>query len=408
MTVVLLREDESLAENALEFGEFSTVYPIGELPGKAIALVRFGNPLLAVGLLERGRVVATQKRRVNLAELTAIEPELELDELVETMSSRLQSHMHDGPLPPKTGEEALRALVELRPELEMVIAGLRNRLTDVILRGPSYDTIAMEKDGLGLALNFLNFDRSRLREWRTSDSEPDGFLSGLPYATLREDQVLAHDMGHFGEWEIVRTSAVGAVHFQSHESELTVVNVNRTPVEEVLGVDLVYYHERYQALVLVQYKRMTREDELGHIYRPDSNLDDEIRRMKQIPSDPPDPLDAYSYRLGPGICYLKLCEEVTFDPYSRDLIPGLYLPLEYFEACANVAVGPKGGAVYGYSTVPRHLNNTQFTHLVQDGWIGSTGQLTEELRELVEALVVNGRSVLLAVGRGKPVSGRPG
>jgi hypothetical protein len=183
---------------------------------------------------------------------------------------------------------------------------------------------------------------------------------------------------------------------------VTVVNVNRTPVEEVLGVDLLYFHEVYRAFVLVQYKRFEDDGEegMGPVYRPDENLEGELELMREVAPTPPDPVDELSYRLGPGVCFLKLCKSIRFDPYSRDLIAGMYLPLEYFDACESTARGPRGGRAYGYSTLPRHLNNSQFIELVQNGWIGSNGTLTEELHSLVESLIEEGRSVLLASGSG--------
>jgi hypothetical protein len=71
-------------------------------------------------------------------------------------------------------------------------------------------------------------------------------------------------------------------------------------------------------------------------------------------------------------------------------------------ASETVAKGTRGGAAYGYSTLPRHLNNTLFVQLVQDGWIGSAGTVSDELRSFVEARVSDGRSVMLAIGSGAP------
>lgn len=252
-----------------------------------------------------------------------------------------------------------------------------------------------------LLLGFQGIERDALRDWEPED-QPEPFLRGLPQATLREDQILNHDLGVFDDWDVIAESAVGAVHFEKDGVGVTVVNVNRTPVEEVLGVDLLYFHEVYRSFVLVQYKRFENDNEagMGPIYRPDENLEGELELMREVAPTPPDSVDDLSYRLGGGVCFLKLCKSVRFDPYSPSLIAGMYLPLEYFDACEPTARGPLGGRAYGYSTLRRHLNNSQFIELVQDGWIGSNGALSEELQSLVESLIEGGRSVLLASGSG--------
>jgi len=406
MRALLKSVGSDLAEIALEAREFTMVGVGQGIPKLTVGLLSFGEGLAGVGLVEKGAAVATRRRRFTVREIELIEPTLDLDELAAEVPAQLRGHVHLGLLAPRTSEETLAALGRLRPVLRPHIESLRRRIAEPVFRRRGYETAVLEKDAIGLALGFQGIERDELRLWRPEE-EPAPFLGGLPHATLREDQIVNHDLGVFGDWEVVAQSAVGAVHFQRDGVGVTVVNVNRTPVEEVLGVDLLYFHEVYRSFVLVQYKRFEddREDGLGPVYRPDEALEGELELMRQIVPTPPDPVDQLSYRLGPGVCYLKLCKSVRFDPYSRDLIAGMYLPLEYFDACEPTARGPRGGRAYGYSTIPRHLNNTQFIDLVQDGWIGSSGALSDELQALVESLIERGRSVLLASGSG--VRGRP-
>lgn len=399
--VQIIRVGEDLAEIAREMGEFTFVDAGQGIPKLTIGLVSFGDGIAGVGLVEKGAAVATRRRRFKVSMFEEVDPTIGLGELVTEMPTRLQRHAHVGLLAERTSGAVLKALVRLEPGLQAHVERLKARLAEPVFRRRGYAAAALEKDAIGLALDFQGFERDELLDW-VPDTRPQPFLRGLSRATVREDQILLHDLGVFGDWEVVDRSAVGAVHFARDGIELTVVNVNRTPIEEALGVDLLYFHEQFESFVLVQYKRFEddRESDMGPVYRPDESLEGELALMRAIVPTPPDPVDEWSYRLGPGVCYLKLCKSVQFDPYSRDLIPGMYLPLEYFDACEPTAVGPHGGRAYGYSTVPRHFNNTQFVDLVQAGWIGSNGPLTDELRQLVEELVQSGRSVLLASGKG--------
>lgn len=43
---------------------------------------------------------------------------------------------------------------------------------------------------------------------------------------------------------------------------------------------------------------------------------------------------------------------------------------------------------------PRHLSNTLFIELVQDGWIGSSGSASDQIRDLVRESISTGHSVL--------------
>ena len=61
---------------------------------------------------------------------------------------------------------------------------------------------------------------------------------------------------------------------------LTILNCNRQPLEQTLGVDLIYYSHRFDSFVLVQYKRMS-EGTQGAEYRPgnDPSHEKELERM---------------------------------------------------------------------------------------------------------------------------------
>jgi hypothetical protein len=402
MRILLLDEDPEVAGYLAEWGSdsFTTIVARGTFRGReGIVLVDFGREGFSrLGRVERAGRAATYKDRLRCSELIPIDPILGLDELADAVPPQVSRHVGYGLLPEGTGAAVIRALADLRPGLANALQAFRDPDARFI-RGPGFEIAAMEKDALGLALDITSIDREPIGRWVGPGAVPRGFLEGLDQAVLREDAIVQHDLGVFGDWDIVRgESVVGSVKFERGGSKLTVVSVNRLPLEETLGVDLIYYHETYDAFVLVQYKRMGKEDGLGWVYRPDGNHAAEVERMEAIPSSHPDPLDALNYRLNFGACYFKLCESVTFDPTTTRLLPGMYLPLDYVAALVSTARGPRGGPAYGYSTVPRHLNNSQFVELVQDGWVGSSGDVSDALREFIEARVADGRSVLFAIG----------
>jgi len=87
----------------------------------------------------------------------------------------------------------------------------------------------------------------------------------------------------------------------------------------------------------------------------------------------------------------------VLDLTSTDMIKGMYVPLEYWDALLKSSniIGEKGGRRITYENVERYFNNTLFIQLVQSGWVGSNLAGTDVLTQLIRAALEND-SVLLA------------
>jgi hypothetical protein len=119
-----------LAEIVSESHEFTTVGVGQGIPKLTLGVISFGEGLAAVGLVEKGAAVATRRRRFKVTETEAIEPPLEVDELIAEMSPRFRTHLHSGLVAERTSEEACAALGRLRPELAPHITRLRRRIAE--------------------------------------------------------------------------------------------------------------------------------------------------------------------------------------------------------------------------------------------------------------------------------------
>jgi hypothetical protein len=137
---------------------------------------------------------------------------------------------------------------------------------------------------------------------------------------------------------------VGVAVFEQRDRRVTVINANRTPIERTLGVDLIYYSSRFNAYVLVQYKRMRHADDddgsRWH-FRPDNQFEAEIARMRTLVEERAEDVGPYEFRMDERCCFLKICPSVVAYPFSRDLISGIYLPLAYWDCL--VAAGALAG-----------------------------------------------------------------
>jgi hypothetical protein len=178
---------------------------------------------------------------------------------------------------------------------------------------------------------------------------------------------------------------------------------NKLEVERQTGADIIYYLEDLQSFVLVQYKRCTRENnELR--YRPDGQLAKELVRLNalQALATGTPAVSLADHRLGTPFCFMKLCEPEQ--PLGVAISKGKYFDLHGFDL--SIATGPNGGKRIDYHDVDRYLTNTLFVELVAQGWVGSSGDVSEQVLKTLEASLKNDRSVLLASvrmgGAGRP------
>jgi hypothetical protein len=301
-----------------------------------------------------------------------------------------------GPVSPATFDAILKALVARRPD----IRGAVQRLELLMSPEPSIDShreevLGQERDSVGLALEMSGLPSRTLPSIHDVPQRMR-FLSTLGQAIVREDPAIQHDASVFGDWNQLARYQVGAVMFEDRGERVTVINVNRHPVERSLGVDLIYYTHRFDAYVLIQYKSLRREGS-EWVYRPDEQLKKELARMRAIP------VEAWSgrpddFRLTAEACYIKVCKSLLSTPLAEGLIPGWYLPVSYWDALSSFGKlsGPKGGIVLTANTVGRYLNNEQFVGMIARGWLGSRGDASRWIDEVIRLGLEEGKSIILA------------
>lgn len=344
--------------------------PDSQFPSVSVCVVSFdGSSIDHVGLLRKMRRVANGIRQVRFESSVEIEP-LDFQAIRTSFPVRMRRHLDallaagGGLVPPGTWAEMKRSWLRTHPLLAAEVERL-SRMVEPSRRSLPYteraaDILAFEKDAVGVALTVARFDRRRLGYWQPSD-EPAPFLRNLHTPGVFEDTMIEHDAHTLPGWEWVRDYQVGAIEFsrRANPSErMTIMNVNRKAIEHTLGADLLYYHHTYGAFALVQYKRFAREEASGQsrlVYRPsaDRSLRTELRRMRQVDRLALRRQRDGQFRLYSGACYIKLCRPNLLDPLSTDLIPGMYLPLPFWEElCASPrSLGPRGGVLVSYETV---------------------------------------------------------
>ena len=407
-------EIHSFAERVADECTFTDVAEAfrGSRPKRYITLLSLDEDRIThAALTTRTNRVATgifRLRYDSIGELTPISYSAIENQLPPVLRHHFKRNLAlDGWLPEETWRATLN-IVRQGSLNESVIQGLERKLrnTPLTISTQQLQVLTEERDALGVALQIFNPGRSILIPSISSTGTADEpFLVALQNADMPEDFGIAHDTSVFDGWIPTGVPAVGAMTFERDGERLTVANVNRTPIENVLGVDLIYFHTKYRSFVFVQYKRMKRDDQNQSYYRPTGkSYSHQYGQMKAWDSRIrayPSLLDLTSYRLGRDAFFFKIYANPIGALTPDRLLKGMYFPLSYWTAliASPEARGPRGGVRISYDNAGRYFNNTAFTGLVGDGWIGSPPRGEMILANLIAQALQSGHSVTMAAAQ---------
>lgn len=398
-------------------GQFSYPIPQGDFrPRRAeLVVVSLGDRKADYfGISIRSKFGTTGQTNVMISNLMPVE-QLSLAGVLESLPKRFQSNFSP-PVEgiyrptPKLWEALLGILIPRNPQNKIRFDAIQRALTAanrVGGRSRAGGLEAFERDAIASALQAWGGPTARRRILRSAVPAVDErapFLASLRDVTSREDPQINHDHTVFPGMTISRRDIVGSVTLTDGPNQITILNCNRQPLEQTLGVDLIYYSHRFKAFVLVQYKRMVEENGIPG-YRPysDSNHAKELARMRlaeqllqTIPNEPLN--DTADFRLSSAPFFVKLCEAKAPVALDSGMVTGMYVPLQLWESLISspTVVGPKGGVNVTWENCTRRFSNGEFTNLLRYGWIGSTESHTQKLSEIIERVLDSGRMLILA------------
>lgn len=324
---------------------------------------------------------------INIAEITESIKKID-DRLTDAKVNRL---------PPGVTRIFIEYLTEKEPDLSNWLNNVKT------LKDNPYKNNRQEEldDAFQVALKISGFNfKDNGTLIKTSGTVPV-FLENVNRVQLSEDEMINHDLTIFNDWEKIKSNLVGMACFEKHNEKLFIWNINRKPLESVLGVDLIYYIEKYQSFIMIQYKRMLEENG-AWIYRPtDKSYKRELTNMRRFEekvtytkTDHPN-----DFRLNECPFFFKLCPSTVKRDEEINLIRGMYVPFEYWEEIIKdntYATGKNGGTAVTFENIGRYLTNTEFTALAQKAWIGSTVHKSKQIEELVSRAIQGDNAVALA------------
>ena len=253
---------------------------------------------------------------------------------------------------------------------------------------------AIQEDAVQMALRAFGLS---VRDKAITVDLPSDKSTSLTRINILEDAVVEHDARHVPGFDLVNSHVTGHATFEKGSERLDIYTANKRPLEQTFGVDLVYLNRTQKNVVMVQYKMLEPVTgdggENDWIYRPDSQLDSEIERMRKFSkAHSPKP---FEYRLNPQVFYLKF---VKRDGALRNA--AIVLPIEHFEQVrADAAsVGPRGGIRLSFEALGgQYLRQGPFLDLIRSGYIGAHAETTDHLSALVDAIVRGDRALVAAI-----------
>ncbi len=248
-----------------------------------------------------------------------------------------------------------------------------------------------------------------LRAFGSSATDPSVSLvltpgkdTALARVHLHEDNVIEHDARAVPRYKMIENHVTGYAIFEKGPERLEVYTANRRPLEEVFGVDLIYLNMTRQNIVMLQYKMLEPDNRKAGrkdwIYRPDAQLEQEIKRMQRFATNHPP--GQYEYRLNTQVFYLKF---VKRDGAISDA--PIITPLDHFEQIrANPASqGPRGGIRVSFNNLDgRYLRQTAFLDLLRSGYIGAHAEITAHFRTLIQQVIQGNKALVMAVQSQSP------
>ncbi len=206
-----------------------------------------------------------------------------------------------------------------------------------------------------------------------------------------------HDARDVPDYELVGSDVTGRAVFQKGPEKLEIYTANRRPLEKVFGVDLIYLNITRQNIVMVQYKMLEPAGRQGYltdwIYRPNGNLESEIRRMRKFAREHSP--GQHEYRLNSQVFYLKF---VKRDGALKNA--AITIPIDHFERLrADPACqGPRGGFRISFQSLEgRYLRQGAFLDLIRSGYIGAHARTTKDLEALIRGIVQGDKTVVAAI-----------
>ncbi len=241
-----------------------------------------------------------------------------------------------------------------------------------------------------------HFDNSHAGSKHNDEDDDGDGNEGNGTVHVLEDNVIAKDASVIPGFELIEKHLTGKAIFSAQSERLEVFTANKGPLEEMLGVDLIYINEVAGNTVMVQYKMLTAHTDPATaksdwIFRPDSQFELEVARMRLPTLD--ETIDDYRLLRSPFL-FKFVKRKGDGESHASFIVPLNHL--NHILDSPN-AKGPRGGIRIGFESLGGiYLREADLIGLIRSGYIGTHRVETEALKPIIQAVSEGKRALVLA------------
>jgi hypothetical protein len=209
-------------------------------------------------------------------------------------------------------------------------------------------------------------------------------------AYLYEDNVIMHDANAIPGFTRIAASYTGKAIFKNSREQLTVFTANRLPLEQVFGVDLIYFNDTKGNIVMVQYKMLEYASGDDWVFRPGSQFKSELSKM-HIPNLTQEVGD---YRICDNPFYFKFVRRS-----DSDASKSIHLSFDHLNhyLSSTESRGSHGGIRISYNALNgQYLREGDLVKLIQSGYIGTHKADSDLLIPIIEEIAKGNKALVIA------------
>lgn len=218
-----------------------------------------------------------------------------------------------------------------------------------------------------------------------------------------EEELLPLDLQRFDGKLVANQRAASLTVFedQTGQRKLLVMSVNKKPIEEELGVDLLYWDQTHDAFTFVQYKRLEKMDRSdgsdGYewAYRRRAEIEKQLALM---PGGNEPPIVAADWRAFETPFWFKFVRGDAGSKLDMKTLKGMYVPADWLRLAmidSTFKSGRRGGFRVTYDNT-KYLVRGAFTQLVSRGFIGTDSKRSNEFKKVMDTLGAD-RELIIAI-----------
>lgn len=294
-----------------------------------------------------------------------------------------------------TASQLIQHLTEIGEDVETwlkEVLGVSREFTGSVeqARGEAKDAVILAAQIANVELPSNAFFTSR------SEKDKETLLDTVlnkAYERDLEEELMPLDLLRFDGKLFPKQRAASATAFEdsSGNRRLIVMSVNKKPLEEELGIDLLYWDHVHDAFTFVQYKRLEKDDSGNSglpsewVYRREKEL---TKQLELMPAGIERVVSAEDWRAFGTPFWFKFVRGDAAKKLDAKSLKGMYVSADWLRLAiqdGKLNTGKRGGFRVAYSNT-KYVGRTTFAELVRRGFTGTGRRRTEAFMNVIENL----------------------